>query len=75
MKNKQAGIIRGDIVGLLIAAVMLGSLLAYGALSGHDLPLWPSLLVIGVNVVSAAYAFNGARKRKQERNSAARLSK
>lgn len=72
LRNKQSGIIRGDIIGLLIAAVMLGGLLIYGSVSGQDLPLLPSLLVIGVNVVAAFYVFKAARKRKQDSSAAKR---
>jgi len=53
MKFFQRGAIRGDIVTLLIAGLALVGLLAYAALSGVELPLWPSLAVMAVNLFAA----------------------
>ncbi|MCF8210799.1 MAG: hypothetical protein K9K38_15580 [Rhodoferax sp.] len=66
MANKQSGFLRGDLIGLLIAAVLLGGLLIYGATTGQELPLWPSLLVIAVNLVSAGYVLLGIVRRKRQ---------
>lgn len=38
---------------LLVGGLALFALLAWGWLSGQSLPLWPALLVAGVNVVGA----------------------
>jgi membrane protein implicated in regulation of membrane protease activity len=65
--NRQLGMVRGDFIGLLIAAVMLGGLLIYGSVTGQDLPLWPAMLVAAVNVVAAFYVYRAARKRKNKR--------
>lgn len=43
-----------DLIGLLIGALMLGSLLVYGAVTQQPLPMLPALAVILVNVVAAA---------------------
>lgn len=37
----------------LVGALALVGLLLYGWTTGQQLPLWPSLLVVGVNVVLA----------------------
>ncbi|OGB30460.1 MAG: hypothetical protein A3F78_14770 [Burkholderiales bacterium RIFCSPLOWO2_12_FULL_61_40] len=66
VNRKQLGLIRGDLIGLLIGAVALGGLLFYGAISGQDLPFWPALLVVAVNIVSAIHVFLGVKKRKQQ---------
>lgn len=49
----QRGAIDGNGVALLIGGVALGGLLVYSAVSGYELPLWPALAVIAVNLVAA----------------------
>lgn len=52
-RHTQRGAIDGNGIALLIGGVALGSLLVYSAVSGHELPLWPALAVISVNLVAA----------------------
>lgn len=67
MKHKQHGLIKGDMIGILIGGVAVGGLLLYGLISGQSLPVWPSILVALVNLVAAANVFLGVRKAKQQR--------
>ena len=53
MNFKQDGFINGAVIALLIGGLMLGGLLAYGALSGQELPFWPAIAVVVVNLVAA----------------------
>ncbi len=67
MKHKQHGLIKGDVIGILIGGLALGGLLVYGAVSGQALPVWPALAVALVNVVAAGNVVWGIRKAKQQR--------
>lgn len=52
-RHLQRGAIGGDGIALLVGGSALGGLFAYSALSGYELPLWPALAVIAVNVIAA----------------------
>lgn len=52
-RHTQRGAIDGNGIALLIGGVALGGLLVYSAVSGYELPLWPALAVIAVNLVAA----------------------
>ena len=67
MKHKQHGLIKGDVIGILIGGIALGGLLVYGSVSGQPLPVWPAVLVALVNVAAAVNVFMGVRKAKQQR--------
>lgn len=67
MKHKQHGLIKGDVIGILIGGIALGGLLVYGSVSGQPLPVWPAVLVALVNVAAAVNVFMGVRKVKQQR--------
>jgi hypothetical protein len=63
----QRGAIRGDGITLLVAGAALGGLLIYSATSGYELPFWPAMAVIGVNLVAAgrlAWTVIKAKKRQ-----------
>lgn len=51
--HTQRGAIDGNGMALLIGGVALGGLLVYSAVSGYELPMWPALAVIAVNLVAA----------------------
>ena len=52
-KYLQHGALNGGVIALLIGALALGGLLIYSAVSGYELPFWPAMAVIAVNVVAA----------------------
>jgi len=54
----------GDLIGLLIGALMLGGLLLYGAITQQPLPLLPALAVVAVNVIAAIRLLLNVRKRR-----------
>ncbi len=49
----QRGAIKGDSITLLIAGIALVGLLVYASVSGVELPFWPALAVVAVNLVAA----------------------
>lgn len=67
MTVKKNGLMRGDLIGLLIGAVLLGGLLVYGALSEQALPLWPALMVVGVNLLAAFNIIRRVRAGRMQR--------
>jgi hypothetical protein len=52
-KHLQRGALNGGVIALLIGALALGALLIYSAVSGYELPFWPAMAVVAVNVVAA----------------------
>jgi hypothetical protein len=66
-KHTQRGAISGDSIALLIGGLALGGLLVYSAVSGYELPFWPAMAVIGVNLVAAGRLAWGAIKAKNRR--------
>lgn len=53
MRSRQDGFISFSTMTLLIGGAALGALLAYGSMSGQELPLWPAIAVSLVNLVAA----------------------
>lgn len=51
-------------MSLLVGALGLGLLLLWGWQSGQELPLWPALLVAGVNVFGALRLLQETRARQ-----------
>ncbi|MHB1198166.1 MAG: hypothetical protein ACYCZ6_01125 [Polaromonas sp.] len=67
MHHAQKGFINGDAIALLVGGMALGGLLVYSALSGYELPLWPALAVIAINLAAAgriAWKIYKAKKRQ-----------
>lgn len=52
-KHLQRGALNGGVIAMLIGALALAALLIYSASSGHELPFWPAMAVIAVNLVAA----------------------
>lgn len=52
-KHLQRGALNGAVITMLIGALALGGLLISSAVSGYELPFWPAMAVIAVNVVAA----------------------
>lgn len=53
VKQRESGFISFGSMSLLVGSLALVGLLAYGWLGGHELPLWPAIAVVLVNVVGA----------------------
>lgn len=53
MAEDYKGMLSFGSMTLAVGGLALFGLLAWGWLSGQELPLWPALLVAGVNVVGA----------------------
>lgn len=64
MKAEQNGKINMSVLVLLIGGMMLAALLLHGFNQGHELPLWPALLVAGVNIVAAGKIIMNIKKKK-----------
>ena len=50
----------------VVGALALVGLLLYGWVTGQELPLWPALLVVAVNVVLAVRLVLEARARRNQ---------
>jgi hypothetical protein len=57
-------------LAILIGGLMLGGLLVYSYTTGQELPLWPALAVVAVNLYGAWRMFSEARARRQARTAA-----
>jgi len=66
-KHLQRGAFNGGVIALLIGALALGALLVYAAVSGYELPFWPAMAVIAVNVVAAGRLAWGVIQAKKRR--------
>lgn len=55
---------------LLVGGLALAGLLAYGLISGHELPLWPALTVALVNLVGAGKLIYDARLARMQKHEA-----
>ena len=67
-KHLQRGALNGAVIAMLIGALALGGLLISSAVSGYELPFWPAMAVIAVNVVAAgrlAWTVIRAKKQRQ----------
>lgn len=67
-KHLQRGALNGAVITMLIGALALGGLLISSAVSGYELPFWPAMAVIAVNVVAAgrlAWTVIQAKKQRQ----------
>lgn len=51
---------------LLIGGLALAGLLAYGLMSGHELPLWPAIAVALVNLVGAGKLIYDVRQTRKQ---------
>jgi hypothetical protein len=65
-KQKQRGALQAGGITLLIGGAALAGWLIYSATSGYELPFWPAMAVIGVNLVAAGrLAWAAIQKRKE----------
>ncbi len=70
MNCKQNGFINASTLTLLVAGAALFALLIYGAQSGYELPVWPAVAVILVNLIAAGKIILDIKKRKQQQGNA-----
>jgi hypothetical protein len=65
MQYRDKNYLSFGVMTLIVGGLVLLALLLYGWQSGQDLPLWPALAVVAVNVV-AAIRLVLVRKRAQQ---------
>lgn len=65
---QQRGFINFGSMTLLVGGLALAGLLAYGMTTGHELPFWPAVAVVLVNLVGAGKLIHDARlaRRKEQ---------
>lgn len=66
-KHLQRGAFNGGVITMLIGALALAALLIYSAASGYELPFWPAMAVIAVNLVAAGRLLWTVIKAKKKR--------
>lgn len=65
MKAKQGGFVNFGSMTLIVGGVALFGLLFYGLLSGQQLPLWPALAVVALNLFGAYQLIMEKKKLKE----------
>ena len=67
MNCRQEGFINSGVLIILIGGLALGGLFIQSLSSGEDLPVWPAIAVILVNLVGAAKIVIDVRNAKKLR--------
>lgn len=75
MSRRERGNASFGIMTLIVGALALVGLLVYGWRSGQDLPLWPALAVVLVNIVASAKIALDIKKARQHPKPAAKAGK
>lgn len=70
MKSSQRGVVNGGVLVVLIGGLMIGGLFIHSYSTEQELPLWPALAVIGVNLYGAWRIFSETRARRRARGNA-----
>lgn len=65
MRFRQGGFISFGTMTLLIGGLALVGLLVYGAKTGQELPLWPALTVVLLNLFAAGKIVFDVKKKRQ----------
>ena len=71
MNCRQEGFINSGVLIILIGGLALGGLFIHSLSTGQDLPVWPAVAVILVNLIGAAKIVIGvmnAKKLRQEQS-------
>lgn len=71
MNCRQEGFIDSGVLIILIGGLALGGLFIHSLSTGQDLPVWPAVAVILVNLIGAAKIVIGvmnAKKLRQEQS-------
>jgi len=69
--EKYTGMLSFGSMTLAVGGLALFALLAWGWLSGQQLPLWPALLVAGVNVFGAIKLVQETKAKRAAQEAAA----
>ena len=67
MNCRQEGFIDSGVLIILIGGLALGGLFIHSLSTGQDLPVWPAVAVILVNLIGAAKIVIGVRNAKKLR--------
>ena len=67
MNCRQEGFINSGVLIILIGGLALGGLFIHSLSTGQDLPVWPAVAVILVNLIGAAKIVIGVRNAKKLR--------
>ncbi len=67
MNCRQEGFINSGVLIILIGSLALGGLFIHSLSTGQDLPVWPAVAVILVNLIGAAKIVIGVRNAKKLR--------
>lgn len=67
MNFRQGGFINSGVLIILIGGLALGGLFIHSLSTGEELPVWPAIAVILVNLVGAAKIVTEVRKVKRQR--------
>jgi len=65
VKAVQRGFVNGGMLVILIGGLMIGGLFLHSYVTGQELPLWPALAVIGVNLYGAWMLFKEGQMRRR----------
>jgi len=68
---RQGGFINSGVLIILIGGLALGGLFIHSLSTGQDLPVWPAIAVILVNLVGAAKIVIDVRNAKRQRQNPA----
>ncbi len=71
MNCRQGGFINSGVLIILIGGLALGGLFIHSLSTGQDLPVWPAIAVILVNLVGAAKIVIDVRNAKRQRQNPA----
>lgn len=71
MAEKYSGMLSFGSMTLAVGGLALFGLLAWGWMTGQQLPLWPALLVAGVNVVGALKLMQETKAKRAAQQAAA----
>ena len=75
LSRKERGNASFGIMTLIVGALALVGLLVYGWRSGQELPVWPALAVVLVNVAAAIKIVLDLKKARQQPKPAAEAGK
>ncbi|MFN3987909.1 MAG: hypothetical protein ACK4KV_20660 [Rhodocyclaceae bacterium] len=57
--------LKGDVIAIVIAGLLVVGLLGHYAISGKEIPVWQALTVAAVNLVAAGRLYLSVKKSRQ----------